>query len=192
MPLSPSNTGKYLLRHFVHRHLRQCKITFWASCISNAWCRARKISQGTNSMRLRKQIAFALLAIFLANTCEAAIRIQDDSGGPLGDYILRFSNVSRSEQQVVIDGRCYSACTTVIGLVPPQNICVTPRAVLGFHAALAPDHWGRLDVDPDATRLMYNIYPKHIRDWLKINGGLDARMIYLRSADLAKLYARCR
>ena len=142
-------------------------------------------------MRLRKQIACVLFAIFLTNTCEAAIRIQDDSGGPLGDYILRFSNVSRSGEQIVIDGRCYSACTTVIGLVPTKRICVTPRAVLGFHAALAPDHWGRLVVDPDATRLMYDIYPKRIRDWLKINGGLDARMIYLSGADLAKLYARC-
>jgi hypothetical protein len=151
-----------------------------------------KISQGRNSMRLRKQTAYTLFAIFLANTCEAAIRIQDDSGGPLGDYILRFSNVSRSGEQIVIDGRCYSACTTVIGLVPAKRICVTPRAVLGFHAALAPDHMGKLVVDPDATRVMYDIYPKRIRDWLKINGGLDARMIYLSGADLAKLYARCR
>jgi hypothetical protein len=113
-------------------------------------------------------------------------------GGPLGDYILRFSNVSRSGEQIVIDGRCYSACTTVIGLVPTKRICVTPRAVLGFHAALAPDNRGGLVVDPDATRVMYDIYPKRIRDWLKINGGLDARMIYLSGADLAKLYARCR
>jgi hypothetical protein len=144
-------------------------------------------------MRLRKQIAFALLATLLANTCEAAIRIEDDLGGPLGDYILRFSNASRSREKVIIDGRCYSACTTVIGLVPPQNICVTPRAVLGFHAALAPDHWGGLAIDADATRLIYNIYPKPIQEWLKNSGGLERRrMIYLRSADLAKLYARCR
>jgi len=145
-----------------------------------------------HSMRLRKQIACALFAIFLTNTCEAAIRIQDDSGGPLGDYILRFSNVSRSGEQIVIDGRCCSACTAVIGLVRTNRICVTPRAVLGFHAALAPDHRGALVVDPDATRLMLDIYPKRIRDWLKTNGGLDAHMIYLSGADLAKLYARCR
>lgn len=143
-------------------------------------------------MRLGQQIAFWLFAIFLVNTCEAAIRIQDDTGGSLGDYILRFSNVSRSVEQIVIDGRCYSACTTVIGLVPTKRICVTPRAVLGFHAALAPDHRGRLVVDPDATRFLYDIYPKRIQDWLTINGGLNERMIYLSGAELVKFYARCR
>ena len=96
------------------------------------------------------------------------------------------------DEQIVIDGRRYSACTTVIGLVQQREFCVTPRAVLVFHAALAPDHWGRLVVDPDATRLMYNIYPKRIRDWSKINGGLHVCMIYLSGADLAKLYAQCR
>jgi hypothetical protein len=141
-------------------------------------------------MHPRKQIIVALVATLLANTCEAAIRIEDDLGGPLGDYILRFSNASR--ERVIIDGRCYSACTTVLGLVPPKNICVTPRAVLGFHAALAPDHGGGLVVDSDATRLIYNMYPKPIQEWLKFNGGLERRMIYLRGADLAKLYSRCR
>lgn len=137
------------------------------------------------------QIIFALLAIFLANTCEAAIRIEDDLGGPLGDYILRFSNVNRSGDTVIIDGRCYSACTTVIGLVSTKKICVTPRAELGFHAALAPNRWGWLVVHPDATRLMYNLYPKPIRNWLNSSGGLNAQMIYLRGADLAKLYKWC-
>ena len=121
-------------------------------------------------MHLGKQIAFALFAIFLTDTCEGAIRIENDTGGLLGDYILRFSNVNRSGEQVVIDGRCYSACTTVIGLVPTKRICVTPRAILGFHAALASDSGGRKVVDPEATRLMFNIYPKRIRNWLTING----------------------
>jgi hypothetical protein len=113
-------------------------------------------------------------------------------GGRLGDHILRYSNVVRSGEKVIIDGRCYSACTTVIGLVPPKNICVTPRARLGFHAALMPNHWGRLVVDPGATRLMFSMYPKPIQAWLAFNGGLDTRMIYISNDDLAKLYAWCR
>ena len=36
---------------------------------------------------------------------------------------------------VVIDGKCLSACTMVLGLVPSKQICVTPRARFGFHAA---------------------------------------------------------
>ena len=142
-------------------------------------------------MHLRKRIAVALVTTLLASTCEAAIRIDNDLGGPLGDYILRFSTVNRSGDNVVIDGRCYSACTAFTGLIPPRRICVTRRAVFGFHAALAPDRFGRLVIDLNATRLMYGMYPKRIRDWLKFNGGLKERMIYLSGRDLAKIYARC-
>ncbi len=143
-------------------------------------------------MRACKLIVVALIATVLATTCEAAIRIKDDLGGPLGDYILRYSNASRSGEQVIIDGRCFSACTTVVGLVPSKNICVTPRAVLGFHAALARNNWGILVVDADASHLIYNMYPKPIREWLRASGGLGHRMIYLRSDDLAKMYRWCR
>jgi hypothetical protein len=143
-------------------------------------------------MRPFKRIAVALLAAVLANTCEAATWIADDLGGPLGDYIVRFSKLSRSGERIVIDGRCYSACTAVIGLIPPARLCVTRQAVFGFHAAMAPDQWGRLIVDQAATRLLYNIYPKSVRAWLTRNGGLESEMIYLRGAELAKFYALCR
>ena len=142
-------------------------------------------------MKLRFLPAFAIFALLLINPCRAAIRITDDLGGSLGDYILRYSGVSQSGEKVIIDGRCYSACTTVIALVPAKSICVTPRARLGFHAALMPNQWGILVVNPGATRLMFSMYPKPIRDWLDFNGGLDRRMIYIESKYLAKLYARC-
>jgi hypothetical protein len=148
-------------------------------------------SQGSNPMRLRI-LAFAIFATLLANPCQAVVRIEDDLGGRLGDYILRYANMGQSGEKVIIDGRCYSACTTVIGLVPPKSICVTPRARLGFHAALIADRWGRLVVDANATRLIFDMYPKPIRDWLEFNGGLDTRIIYIGGNDLAKLYAWCR
>jgi hypothetical protein len=80
----------------------------------------------------------------------------------------------------------------VVGLVPRGRICVTPQAVLGFHAALAPDQAGRLIIDSNATRLMYDMYPKPIRNWLNFNGGLAKRMVYLSGDDLKKLYRECR
>jgi hypothetical protein len=36
------------------------------------------------------------------------------------------------------------------------------------------------------------MYPKPIQKWLKLNGGLERRMIYLRGDDLAKMYSQCR
>ena len=138
------------------------------------------------------RLAFALLASGLATIADASVWIADDPGGPLGDYIVRFSELNRSEQRVVIDGKCYSACTAVIGLVPSHKICVTERAVFGFHAAFAPDPSGLLVVDYEATRLLYGMYPRPIQAWLDQNGGLRPDMIYLRGADLARLYPLCR
>ncbi len=37
------------------------------------------------------------------------------------------------KERVIIDGICNSACTLVLGIVPLNRICVTPRASLGFH-----------------------------------------------------------
>ena len=39
-----------------------------------------------------------------------------------------------SGEKVIIDGPCLSACTLVLSTVPSNRICVTKRAVLGFHA----------------------------------------------------------
>jgi hypothetical protein len=36
---------------------------------------------------------------------------------------------------IIIDGACLSACTLAIGLLPRGQVCATPKAVLGFHAA---------------------------------------------------------
>ncbi len=38
-------------------------------------------------------------------------------------------------ETVIIDGFCLSVCTIVPASVPHDQICVTPRATLGFHPA---------------------------------------------------------
>jgi hypothetical protein len=43
---------------------------------------------------------------------------------------------------VAIDGTCASACTLLLGVIPHNRICVTPRAVLAFHAAWDPSLTG--------------------------------------------------
>lgn len=138
----------------------------------------------------------AILLIFIstgsARPSAAAIRIADDNGGALGDYILRYSKIGQSGDRVIIDGRCYSACTAVLGLVPHERICVTPNAVFGFHAALVRNDWGMRVVDDDATRLLFFMYPKRIQDWINSKGGLNKEMIFLQGAELDAFYPRCR
>ena len=45
------------------------------------------------------------------------------------------SDMRDSGEHVVIDGPCLSACTLLTGIIPSDRVCVTQRAVLGFHAA---------------------------------------------------------
>src|SRR5436189_2667506 len=91
----------------------------------------------------RNLAAAALLGLAFVQPSQAAVVISEDMGGPLGDYLLKYSSIRKSGQLVVIDGRCYSSCTIVTGSIPQRNICVTPRAELGFHAASMPTGaWG--------------------------------------------------
>ena len=71
------------------------------------------------------------------------MRISGDAGGRIGTYVDQFSEVRNSGERVVIDGACLSACTLVLGIVPRNRICVTRRAMLGFHAAWMPGANGK-------------------------------------------------
>jgi hypothetical protein len=64
----------------------------------------------------------------------ADVQIISSMGGPVVSYLDFFSKVRQSGQRVVIDGPCLSACTLVLSTIPRNRICVTSRAVLGFHA----------------------------------------------------------
>lgn len=144
-------------------------------------------------MKLQLIAAAALiLHLVSATPGQAAVLIEDDLGGPLGDYLLMFRSVRNSGERVVIDGRCYSACTIVTGLIPADRICVTARAKLGFHAARGPDAQGNLTTNHAATKMMYDLYPAPIRSWLQRNGGLKSETIVLSGKDLEKLYPVCR
>ena len=81
-------------------------------------------------------MATAILLTIAWMTPAAAIeRVSNDRGGQIGTYLTKFNALRRTGQPVVIDGTCASACTLVVGMIPRDHICVTPRAVLAFHAA---------------------------------------------------------
>ena len=98
----------------------------------------------------------------------------------------------QSGERVVIDGPCLSACTLVLSTIPRSRICVTRRAVLGFHAP----QWfyprtGYTARAPEATRAVTASYPPGVRAWIKKRGGLTQKAIYLRGRELSALYPRC-
>ena len=76
-------------------------------------------------------VVSALFPVFLA---QADVRILSSPGGAVDAYLAAFSRVRQSGERVIIDGPCLSACTLVLSTIPRNRICVTRRAVLGFHA----------------------------------------------------------
>jgi hypothetical protein len=132
--------------------------------------------------------ALAALPIFDAS---AAVRIKADPGGQIGPYLESLVELRGSGERVIIDGPCLSACTMVLGVIPRERICVTSRARLGFHAAWHPDGNGEPVTSREATRLLMEIYPEHVRSWIKGHGGLSPRMMYLSGRELASMYQSC-
>jgi hypothetical protein len=140
---------------------------------------------------VRRALLTAVLLLLAPASAFADVRILASPGGEVGQYLRLFAAVRESGQRVVIDGPCYSACTLVLSTVPRHRICVTPRAVLGFHAARWFDRSGRVYSAAAETRLVTATYPAGVRAWIKRNGGLSDRAIFLRGRELAALYPRC-
>jgi hypothetical protein len=132
-----------------------------------------------------------VLLAALPRTAAAVVRIADDEGGNIGAYWSRFMEIRNTGDSVVIDGACASACTMVLGIVPHDRICVTNKAVLGFHAAYR-GFFGFRVINEPATRTLMNLYPNPIRQWIDRHGGLQGTMIYLSGPPLFALYRKCR
>jgi hypothetical protein len=136
-----------------------------------------------------------LLAIALLLTgvgaSHAVVRIADDRGGRIGTYVDRYQGLRSSGEYVIIDGLCASACTIVLGAIPHDKICVTSHANLGFHAAWDFGANGRAITNPEATQMLYSMYPSQVRRWINQRGGLTPRMIFLRGRELQTMYRPC-
>ncbi|HEY0909145.1 MAG TPA: hypothetical protein VGD75_02820 [Bradyrhizobium sp.] len=139
-----------------------------------------------------KLFVAALLCALAAMPARAEVRIFGSPGGQLGPFIDLFDKVRATGERVVIDGPCLSACTLVLSVVPNDRICVTSRAVLGFHAARSMDRRGRLYAEPEASELVLEAYPAAVRGWIRRRGGLSSRLLLLRGRELAAIYPSCR
>ena len=136
-----------------------------------------------------------LLAVVISALASAQsfadVRIYSSPGGNVGTYLTFFSQVRRSGERVIIDGPCYSACTLVLSTIPRSRVCVTRRAVLGFHAPEVVGDNGRAYHSRSVTQAVFASYPPSVRSWIRHHGGLRTNLIYLRGRQLTALYRRC-
>jgi hypothetical protein len=141
---------------------------------------------------LKAIVLAAVAGPLAALPAQAEMRIRASPGGQVGPFLDLFERVRDSGERVVIDGPCLSACTLVLSLVPNDRICVTRRAVLGFHAARSIDRRGRLYAEPEASELVLQAYPASVQGWIRRRGGLTSRLLLLRGRELTAFYPTCR
>ncbi len=125
----------------------------------------------------------AVLLVAAMGTSHAVVRIAEDRGGRIGTYVDKYQGLRSSGETVIIDGLCASACTIVLGAVPHAN--------LGFHAAWDFGANGRAVTNPEATQMLYSMYPSPVRRWIAQRGGLTPHMIFLRGKQLMGMYKPC-
>src|SRR5262245_49923386 len=142
-------------------------------------------------MHIRVLVQGIAAVVISVTSASATMRIADDRGGRLGRYVETFTTVRSSGERVVIDGNCLSACTLVLGLVPPERLCATHRARFGFHAAWMPDWDGRPVTSPLGTQDLWSLYPASVRRWILTHGGLSREMIFMQGRDLNGIVASC-
>jgi hypothetical protein len=113
-----------------------------------------------------------------AGSAGADYRIRKDYGGFIDQYKLKYAAIRDRGDRVIIDGVCNSACTLVLGIVPHNRICVTPRASLGFHTAFIDTRFtaGIKVTSYWATADMLAYYPETVKKWLSRHGGLTDDM----------------
>ncbi|WFU18496.1 hypothetical protein [Bradyrhizobium sp. CB3481] len=142
-------------------------------------------------MKFKAALIAGLLTLAAIEDSHAVFRIANDRGGEIGRYVYRYDKLRVSRQPIMIDGLCASACTIVLSAVSHRNICVTPRAILAFHAAWDFGRNGRAVTNPGATRMLYSMYPSPIQRWLDSRGGLTPRTVFLQGKQLEGMYRPC-
>jgi hypothetical protein len=127
-----------------------------------------------------RRLAFALLLplALWSTSARADYRITRDHGGLVDEYKAKYAAIRDRGERVIIDGICNSACTLVLGIVPLNRVCVTPRASLGFHLAYYDKSltFGMKVTSYAGTADLVSYYPETVKDWIRRNGGLTTEM----------------
>ncbi len=132
-------------------------------------------------MRFPVLVAGAVLLISCTSATAETIDVYDNHGGRVADYNARWAGLAARGVSVRIVGPCQSACTVLLGHIPRNRICVTPKASFGFHLA-------RL---PAATETLRRAYAPDITAWINRRGGLTNTFIWLRTPDIYRYFKKC-
>ena len=139
-------------------------------------------------------LASLLLLCTAMSPARAVLHITRDHGGYVEEYKTKYERIRDAHERVIIDGICNSACTLVLGIVPLNKICVTPRASLGFHQAYFDKSFtfGIKVTSAGGTSELMSYYPDTVKDWIRRNGGLTTEMKKIKNGtELWKIVDPC-
>jgi hypothetical protein len=119
------------------------------------------------------------------------IVIAGDNGGVVRDYYDRYRAQVAAGSKFRIDGRCASACTAV--LTWPDRVCITKRAVLGFHHVRDRATGQITEETRRTTAYLLSSYPAPVRDYIAAHGGLPVPkgMLWVTGPALRGLVKPC-
>jgi hypothetical protein len=132
--------------------------------------------------------------LFFATPCHA-YRIIADAGGKIGDYLEKYENLRDSNEMVIIDGPCASACTLVLGIIPRHRICRTKikEMMFGFHAAYDIGKNKKPVINWESTKLILKVHPPDIRAWIRKTGAYNSlNFKILKGRELARYVKLCK
>jgi hypothetical protein len=129
----------------------------------------------------------------------SATFITQDPGGRIVDFVRKYSNMRDAGTHVVIDGDCISACTILIGVLRPENVCATSLAAFGFHSASyrSVDKKGKehFEHNPEISELIWDTYPGDLRTLLAYRGWNGPNphpdLIWVKGDELSKFVRTC-
>ena len=116
------------------------------------------VARGSEELMKTHAVLAAVLLMLGSAPATATVRIANDTGGQIGPYLAKYRALRASGERVEIDGTCASACTMLLGIIPRNRICITPRASLLFHSAW--DMEGDQAVASEGSRILWSTYPE--------------------------------
>jgi hypothetical protein len=125
-----------------------------------------------------RRLCVTVLILLMSTAANADYRITRDFGGLVEQYKAKYAKIRDRGERVIIDGICNSACTLVLGIVPLNRVCVTPKASLGFHQAYYDKAWtfGVKVTSYAGTADLVRYYPQSVKEWISRQGGLTPEM----------------
>ena len=90
-----------------------------------------------------RAISAAMMMMMGMTSAFANVRIYDDRGGQIGEYLAKYQALRVSGEKVEIDGTCASACTMLLGVVPRDQIVLRRWRPLCFTLLGTPHPGGR-------------------------------------------------